>query len=100
MKSEVHATLGRSPTGLAETSSLSYGLFIRLRLLSTFSVENAVTIGYGAVTDSPIGTFTRQFNRRHRRTSYRRQTVDTRVHVLANEATCQWRPVTALGSFP
>jgi hypothetical protein len=59
MKSGVHVVLGRSPTGLAETSSFCYGLFIRFRLLSTFSVENAVTIGYGAVTDSPIGTSTR-----------------------------------------
>jgi len=35
-----------------------YGLLFRLWLLSTLSVENAVTIGYGAVTDSPIGTYT------------------------------------------
>ena len=49
---------------------LRYGLFIRLWLLSTFSVENAVTMGSGAVTDSPIGTFTRQIqspSQAHRR---------------------------------
>jgi hypothetical protein len=45
------------------------GLFIRFRLLSTLSVENAVTINYGEVTTSPIRTFTRLFNRLHRRTS-------------------------------
>ena len=58
--SEVHHLPVNSPTGLAESSSpYSYGLFIRLWLLSTLSVENAVTIDYGAVTDSPIRTFTR-----------------------------------------
>jgi len=62
--------LGHSPTGLAESSSqYSYGLFIRIWLLSTLSVENAVTVDYGAVTDSPTGTFTWRFNRLHRRTS-------------------------------
>lgn len=57
--SGVRHFLGSSPTGLAESSSqYSYGLFIRLWLLSTLSVENAVTIDYGAVTDSPDRTFT------------------------------------------
>ena len=69
--SEVRQLLEGSPTGLAESSSqYSYGLFFRLRLLSTLSVENAVTIDYGAVTNSPIGTYTRLFNRLHRRTSH------------------------------
>ncbi|QDS88943.1 hypothetical protein EC9_31390 [Rosistilla ulvae] len=76
VRSEVRELLGRSPTGLAETSSFCYGLLILLRLLSTFSVENAVTFGYGAVTTSPIGTFTRQFNRLRRRTSSGRKPRD------------------------
>ena len=57
--SEVRDLLARSPTGLAETSSFCYGLLVLLKLLSTFSVENAVTFGYGAVTTSPIRTCTR-----------------------------------------
>jgi len=75
VRSGVRALLARSPTGLAEslcspgTGHLCYGLFIRLRLLSTLSVENAVTFDYGVVTNSPIGTFTQLFNRLHRRTS-------------------------------
>jgi hypothetical protein len=51
-------------------------------LLSTLSLENAVTFGYEAVTDSSIGTYTLQFNRLHRRTSYRRQSV---VYVVENK---------------
>ena len=44
-------SLGSSPTGLAETSSLDYGLIIHLRLLSTFPHGNAVTtVGFRAVT--------------------------------------------------
>jgi len=35
-----------------------YGLFIRLRLLSTLSLENAVTFGYRAVTNALIRTLT------------------------------------------
>ena len=50
---------------------LCYGLLFRLWLLPTLSVENAVTIDYGAVTNAPIGTLTRLFNRLHRRTSGR-----------------------------
>ncbi len=58
--SGVHTFPGVSPTGLAESSSqYSYGLLVRLWLLSTLSVENAVTIDFGAVTGSPTGTFTR-----------------------------------------
>ena len=49
--SRVHAFLRVSPTGLAETSSLTYGLVIHLRLLPTLSRENAVTnVGYRPVT--------------------------------------------------
>jgi len=75
VRSEVRALLARSPTGLAESlcspgkGHFRYGLFIRLRLLSTLSVENAVTFNYGDVTNSPAGTFTQLFNRLHRRTS-------------------------------
>ena len=73
----VRDLLGRSPTGLARYRvRFRYGLLIRIRLLSTLSAENAVTFNYGEVTPSPIRTFTRQFNRIHRRTSYRRQTVE------------------------
>ncbi|EMI41103.1 hypothetical protein RRSWK_06407 [Rhodopirellula sp. SWK7] len=44
---------------MAESSSqYSYGLLIRFWLLSTLSVENAVTISYGAVTSAPIRTYT------------------------------------------
>lgn len=44
-------SLGSSPTGLAETSSLDYGLIIHLRLLSTLPHGNAVTtVGFRAVT--------------------------------------------------
>ncbi len=46
-----------------------YGLFFRLRLLSTLSLENAVTFDYEVVTNSPVETFTQLFNRLHRRTS-------------------------------
>ena len=43
-QSRVRQFLGGSPTGLAESSSqYSYGLAIRLRLLSTLSRDNAVT---------------------------------------------------------
>ena len=38
-------------------------------MLSTLSVENAVSVHYGKVTSFPIGTFTRQFNRLRRRNS-------------------------------
>jgi hypothetical protein len=61
----------RSPTGLAETSSLDYGLFIHLWLLPTLSYENAVTVGYGGVTTPPVRTCTRPFNRIHRRTGHK-----------------------------
>ena len=63
--SGVRALPGRSPTGLAESrcspgkGHFRYGLLFRLWLLSTLSIENAVTIDYGEVTISPIGTFTR-----------------------------------------
>ena len=70
VQSEVRELLRRSPTGLAESSSqYSYGLFFRFRLLSTLSHENAVTFNYEDVTISSIGTYTRLFNRLHRRTS-------------------------------
>ena len=50
-RSRVHTLLGGSPTGLAETSSLDYGLVIHLRLLSTLPHGNAVTtVGYRPVT--------------------------------------------------
>lgn len=50
-RSRVRTSPGVSPTGLAESSSYSYGLVIHLRLLSTFSHENAVTtVGYRPVT--------------------------------------------------
>ncbi|MBB3208607.1 hypothetical protein FHS27_004439 [Rhodopirellula rubra] len=59
VQSRVRSLLGGSPTGLAESSSqYSYGLLIRFWLLSTLSVENAVTISYEAVTISPIRTCT------------------------------------------
>lgn len=49
--SRVRILLGCSPTGLAETSSLDYGLVIHLRLLSTLPHGNAVTsFGFRAVT--------------------------------------------------
>ena len=75
VESEVHLLLGGSPTGLAESSSHSLRTVHSPLVALHLFFENAVTISYGAVTDSPIGTFTRQFNRLHRRTSYRRQTV-------------------------
>ena len=57
--SGVRRSLGRSPTGLAKNRvRFRYGLFFRFRLLSTLSVENAVTINYGEVTSSPVRTFT------------------------------------------
>ncbi len=50
-RSGVRSFLGVSPTGLAETSSLDYGLVIHLRLLSTLPHGNAVTtVGYRPVT--------------------------------------------------
>jgi hypothetical protein len=42
-RSRVRHLPGGSPTGLAETSSLYYGLVVRLRLLSTLPLGNAVT---------------------------------------------------------
>jgi hypothetical protein len=69
VQSGVRELPGRSPTGLAESSSqYCYGLIFRLRLLSTLSFENAVAFNYRDVTNSLIGTFTRLFNRLHRRT--------------------------------
>jgi len=54
--SGVRTSRGGSPTGSAESSSqYCYGLFIRLWLLSTLSVENAVTIDYGGVTTPRSG---------------------------------------------
>ena len=57
MQSKVHQFLGGSPTGLAESSSqYSYGLVIRLRLLSTLPHGNAVTtFDYGLVTLARTG---------------------------------------------
>ena len=75
VRSGVRALLGRSPDRLGRITVFSrkghfrYGLFFRLRLLSTLSVENAVTFDYGVVTNAPVGTFTQLFNRLHRRTS-------------------------------
>jgi hypothetical protein len=69
VRSEVRVLLGRSPTGSAEASSLHYGLLVRFLMLSTLSVESAVSVHYGKVTSFPIGTFTRQFNRLRRRNS-------------------------------
>jgi hypothetical protein len=68
VESEVRELRGRSPTGLAETSSLDYGLFVRLRLLSTLSHKNAVTVDYWAVTGTQVRTYTEPFKQLHRRT--------------------------------
>lgn len=54
---------------------LRYGLFFRRWLLPTLSVENPISLGYGEVTNTPIGTCNRLFNRLHRRTSHARQSV-------------------------
>jgi len=49
-RSRVRQLIADSPTGLAESSSCSYGLVVHLGLLSTFPFGNAVTVGYRLVT--------------------------------------------------
>ena len=49
-RSRVRHWLAGSPTGLAESSSLSYGLVFHLQLLPTPPRGDAVTIGYRFVT--------------------------------------------------
>ncbi len=51
-RSEVRHWLAGSPTGLAESGSLSYGLVIHLRLLPTPPRGDAVTFGYRFVTQT------------------------------------------------
>ena len=46
-----------SPDGTAETSSSSYGLPVRLALLSTPPHDGAVTVGYRTETGTPEGDF-------------------------------------------
>ena len=50
--------LAGSPSRLAESSSSSYGLVVRLLLLPTPSHDDAVTGGYGPESVCPKGTFT------------------------------------------
>jgi hypothetical protein len=51
-RSEVRHWLAGSPTGLAESGSLSYGLVIHLQLLPTPPRGDAVTFGYRFVTQT------------------------------------------------
>ena len=50
--------LAGSPSRLAESSSSSYGLVVRLLLLPTPPHDDAVTGGYGPESVCPKGTFT------------------------------------------
>ena len=56
-RSGVHRYSAGSPTGLAESGSLSYGLDIHLQLLSTSPRGDAVTIGYRFRNVKPRGDF-------------------------------------------
>lgn len=68
-RSRVRLSTAGSPTGSAESSSsLSYGLVVHFRLLSTPSREDAVTFRYGFVTKNPARTSTSLIKRLHRRT--------------------------------
>jgi len=57
-RSRLHHVLAGSPSRLAESSSSSYGLVVRLLLLPTPPHDDAVTGGYGPESVCPKGTFT------------------------------------------
>ena len=56
-RSGVHHSFASSPTGLAESGSLSYGLDVHLQLLPTPPHGDAVTIGYRFRNVKPGGDF-------------------------------------------
>lgn len=78
VRSRVRAALGHSLTGLAESSSLTLRTAHSPQVaLHLSSWKRSYHYRLQGGNDTLDGTFTQQFNRLHRRTSYGRQTVDS-----------------------
>ena len=86
VRSKVRALLGHSPTGLAESSSLTLRTAHSPQVAPhPSSRKRSYHCRLQGGNDTLDGTLTQQFDRLHRRTSYARQTAD--LHALASVAT-------------
>jgi hypothetical protein len=98
VRSKVRALLGHSPTGLAESSSLTLRTAHSPQVAPhPSSRKRSYHCRLQGGNDTLDGTLTQQFDRLHRRTSYARQSVDFRR--LATAATYRFRLEAALAAF-